>query len=218
MSSAGLLPRPRGNYLRLSAVDWKMYTRLLLVFAERAGVRLAYDRGELEIIGPRETLDNERCILANLVFVLTEELGLPLMSGGSTTLRRRRLRRGIEADACFWIGNAHRMQGVRRLNLQRDPPPDLAIDVPVVRSSLNRLAIYSALGVPEVWRLVGDVLTFHVLDNAGHHVVATASRSFSCVTPADLLVFLQRARKAGDENPVFRDFRAWVRQRLAQQP
>ena len=32
-----------------------------------------------------------------------------------------------------------------------------------IARSLNQLAIYAALGVPEVWRLEGDVLTFYVL-------------------------------------------------------
>ena len=36
---------PAGRCLRLSSVDWKTYTRLLRVFAERPGIRLTYDRG-----------------------------------------------------------------------------------------------------------------------------------------------------------------------------
>src|SRR5207237_1396970 len=36
--------------VRLSGIDWQTYTRLLRAFAERPGIRLAYDRGELEIV------------------------------------------------------------------------------------------------------------------------------------------------------------------------
>ena len=109
------------------------------------------------------------------------------------------------------------MQGVRRSNCVH-PPPDLAIEVDVSRSSLNRLAIYAALRVPEVWRLDGDVLTFHVLDANGRYGDAAASLAFALITPADLLIFLELARLASDENIVTRDFRAWIRQRLAHQP
>ena len=33
-----------------------------------------------------------------------------------------------------------------------DPPPDLVIEVDITRSSLDKLSIYAALRVPEVWR------------------------------------------------------------------
>jgi Uma2 family endonuclease len=208
-------PPPAGQSLLLSGVDWEMYTRLLRIFAERPGIRLTYDRGVLEIMSPSLEHDDDGQFLADLVFVLTEELGLPLKRGGSTTLRRRLRRRGIEADACFWIVNAPRMAGRRRLNLRTDPPPDLAIEVDVTRSSLDRLSIYAALAVPEVWRLDGDTLTFHVLGANRKYTAAAASLSFPLVAPADLLGFLQQARQAGDENAVIRQFRDWVRQRRA---
>jgi Uma2 family endonuclease len=204
-----------GQYLRLSGVDWRTYSRLLHALAERPGIRLTYDRGELEIMSPLLEHDDDGRFLGDLVFVLTEELGLPLKRGGSTTLRRRLRRRGIEADECFWIANAHRMAGRRRLDLRTDPPPDLAIEVDVTHSSLDRLAIYASLGVPELWRLAGDTLTFHVLDDRGNYANTGASRSFPLVTPTDLLVFIQQARQAGDENTVLRQFREWIRQRRA---
>ncbi len=207
-----------GHVLRLSDVDWRTYTRLLRVFAERPAVRLTYDRGELEIMSPLLKHDDDGRFLGDLVFVLTEELNLPLKRGGSTTLRRRKRRRGIEADECFWIANAHRMAGRRRLDLRRDPPPDLAIEVDVSHSSLDSMSIYAALKVPEVWRLAGDTLTFNVLGTDGVYQPALASRSFPLLTLADLLGFVQQGRLAGDENVVMRQFRQWVRQRLANTP
>jgi Uma2 family endonuclease len=209
---------PVGHCLRLSSVDWPTYSRLLRIFAERPGMRLTYDRGELEIMSPLLQHDDGSWFLGDMVFILTEELGLPLKRGGSTTMRRRKRKKGIEADTCYWIANAHRMAGRLRLDLRTDPPPDLAIEVDVTRSSLNRMDIYAALRVPEVWRLDGDVLSFHVLDEADVYQVAAFSRSFPLVTPADLLGFLQMARQAGDENAVTRQFRAWVRTRHSVPP
>src|SRR5438477_906899 len=89
--------------VRLSAVDWRTYSRLTRLLAERAGVRLTYDRGELEIMSPTLEHDDGSRFIGDLIFVLTEELALPLKRGGSVTLRRRLLQRGIEADDCFWI-------------------------------------------------------------------------------------------------------------------
>jgi Uma2 family endonuclease len=206
---------PAGRCLLLRDVDWRTYSRLLHVFAERPGVRLTYDRGVLEIMSPRREHEEDGQVLNLFVFVLTEELGLPFTPGGSTTLRRRLRRRGVEADECYWIANAHRLTGVRGLNLRRDPPPDLVIEVDVTHSSLDRLSIYAALGVPEVWRLDGDQLTFYVLGARGTYSPAAASQALPLVTPADLLGFLQQARQAGDKVPVLRQFREWVRQRRA---
>jgi Uma2 family endonuclease len=212
------IPQPAAQSLRLSAVDWGTYSRLLRAFAERPAIRLAYDRGELEIMTPLLEHDNEGRFLGDLVFVLTEELGLPLKRGGSTTLRKRARRRGIEADESFWIANAPRMAGRRRLNLRTDPPPDLVIEVDVSRSSLDRLEIYAALAVPEVWRLEGDSLTFHMLKADGTYENALASRSFQFVTPGDMMRFLQQTRQGQDENAVVRQFRAWIQARIRSAP
>jgi len=203
---------PAGRWLRLSSVDWRTYSRLLRAFAERPGLRLTYDRGELEIMSPRLDHDDDSRFLGDMVVALTQELGLPIKRGGSTTLRRRLPRRGIEADECFWIANAHRMAGRRRLDLRTDPPPDLAVEVDVSHSSLDRLGIYAALQVPEVWRLDGSTLTFHVLEAGGAYATPATSRSFPFLTPADLLRFLELARQAGDENAVELQFRTWIRQ------
>jgi hypothetical protein len=52
MSTIVVPTLPAGQWLRLSNVDWMTYSRLLRAFAESPGVRLTYDRGELEIIAP----------------------------------------------------------------------------------------------------------------------------------------------------------------------
>jgi Uma2 family endonuclease len=214
MSQAPPLHKPTQRpCLRLSGIDWQTYSRLLFAFAEKPSIKLTYDRGELEIMSPRLDHDDDGRFIGRMVLVLTEELGLPVKGGGSTTLRRRLKKRGIEADDCFWIANAHRMAGRRRLDLRTDPPPDLAIEVDVTSSSLDRLSIYAALKVPEIWRLEGDVLTFYAFDPAGRYTTITHSQTFPQVTPADLFGFLQQARKADDENAVIREFREWIRKR-----
>jgi Uma2 family endonuclease len=205
--------RGKRQILQLSGITWQMYTQLLDIFAEQPGLRLTYDRGELEIMSPRLEHDDDGSLLGDFVYDLTIELGLPLKRGGSTTLRRRLKQKGIEADQCFWIANAHRMASRRQLDLGRDPPPDLAIEMDVTHSSLDRLGIYAALKVPEVWRLDGDTLTFYILGADGNYTAADRSPAFPQLAPADLLRFLQKARQAGDENVIMRQFREWIRRR-----
>lgn len=154
--------------------------------------------------------DDDADFLGWMVRTLAEEVGLPCRGGGSVTIRHKPKQRGIEPDRCFWIANAPRMAGRRHRDLRTDPPPDLALEVDVTHSSMDRLDIYATLGVPEIWRLDGKTLTFHILGEDGQYVAAKQSRSFAIVRPVDLLRFLKPARQAADQGAVMRRFRAWV--------
>ena len=201
----------------LHDVSWEEYTQMLRAFARQRSVRLTYDRGMLEIRTFHFRQYNSSRFLGRLISALTEEMNLPIAGGGSTTLRRRRRQRGLEPDECFWIANEPGVRGRERLNLRIDPPPDLAVEVGVTRSSIDRMAIYAALGVPEVWRLDVAGLTFHVLQPDGHYTPSPLSRSFPTVTAADLAGFLALLGRQ-EENEILRQFRAWVRQRQGTLP
>lgn len=210
MSTVAAAPVVRDR-LFLDNVDWPTYTRLLRIFADRPAYRLTYDRGRLEIMSPLPEHDIDADFLGCLARALTDELGLPIKGGGSTTLRRRRRQRGLEPDRCYWIANEPAVRGKRTLDLRIDPPPDLAIEVDVTSSSLDRMGIYAVLGVPEVWRLDARTLTFHALGANRKYAIVSHGLSFPMVTPTDLMNFL--ALCAGqDENSVIRQFRVWVRQ------
>ncbi len=59
-----------------------------------------------------------------------------------------------------------------------DPPPDLAVeDNYVTARSIERLPIYTALGVPELWRWHEDKLDLLRLDPAGQYGEVPASRA-----------------------------------------
>jgi Uma2 family endonuclease len=155
-------------------------------------------------------------LLGRFIDVLTEELHQPVVAGRSVTLRRRRLRRGVEADNCYWLRNAARVQGLQRIDLRVDPPPDLAVECDVTSSSVPRMPIYAALGVPEVWRWTADGLTFHVLVG-GAYQVQSHSAAFPALASANLVSFLMTMAQA-DDNAIVRQFREWVRQTLVPPP
>jgi Uma2 family endonuclease len=203
----------RGNRLVLYNVPWPTYRHLLRLFGE-SHVRLTYDRGTLEIMTLTFGHENQGYILGRFIDALTEELGLPVAGGGSTTFKRRRKKRGLEPDACYWIANEPLVRGKARLDLRTDPPPDLVLEVDVTHSSLDRMAIYAALGMPEVWRYDGRRLSFHTLGADGRYTEQPNSRAFPFLTPADLMRFLALCGQA-DVNTVVRQFRASVHQ---QQP
>ncbi len=207
----------RRQRLLIRNVDWQEYSRQLRFFEERPGYRLTYDRGMLEIMSPLLAHDNAGYLLGRLVDILTEELNLPIKAGGSTTFRRRKRERGLEPDNCCWIANEAAMRGKLDVDLRTDPPPDLAIEIDVTNSSLDRMGIYRSLRVPEVWRLEGDVLTFNILQPKRGYAVQAQSLAFPKVTPADLLNFLA-LRGQLDETTIAKQFREWVRQHIAGSP
>ena len=213
-------PKPRlakpGRRVLIPNVAWEMYDQLLKVFEDKPNLRLTYDRGELEIMVPSYEHDGDADFLARMVQVLTEELGLPIRCGGSTTLRKQVKKRGLEPDRCLWIANAAKLAGVRQLDLAVHPPPDLAVEVDVTKSSLDRFKIYAKLGVGELWHLDGDDLSFHVLGARKRYVKVRTTPTFGGITPTDLMQFVINARAVPDENAAVRTFRAWVKQRPPQ--
>jgi Uma2 family endonuclease len=200
----------------LHDIDWHIYTRLLRAFEGRRRFRLTYDRGSLEIMSPLWEHEGPADLLGCFVVVLTEELAMSRRAGRSVTLRRRRKRRGLEPDNCYWLVSAPLVQGKRHLDLRVDPPPDLAIEVDVTSSSLDRMSIYAALGVPEVWRLSTGGIAFHILE-AGTYQVRPSSLSFPQLVSADLPPFLAQWGQT-DETVIVCQFRDWVRQQMLQRP
>jgi Uma2 family endonuclease len=196
----------------LYGIDWKTYTRLLRAFEGRRRFRLTYDRGTLEIRSPLWEHEEPAALLGRFIDVLTEELNLPCRLGGSVTLRRRRRSRGLEPDKCYWLASAPRLQGKRHLDLRIDPPPDLAVEIDVTSSSLDRMSIYAALGVPEVWRLSANALTFNGLQGKTYHARPN-SLSFPQLTSVDVANFLNQLGPA-EVTSIVRQFRAWVRKNL----
>jgi Uma2 family endonuclease len=196
----------------LHDIDWPTYTRVLRAFQGRRRFRLTYDRGTLEIMSPLWEHEEPADLLGCFIVVLTEELNLPRRAGRSVTLRRRRKRRGLEPDNCYWIATAPRLQGKRHLDLGVDPPPDLAVEVDITNSSLDRMSIYAALGVPEVWRLGAAGLAFHVLE-AGAYRVRPHSLAFPQLASADLGGFLGQLGQT-DDTALVQQFRDWVRAQL----
>lgn len=204
--------RTKPDVALLHDIDWGTYTRLLRAFEGRRRFRLTYDRGTLEIMSPLWEHEKPAYVLGVFIDVIVQEFQLPYEPGRTVTLRRRRKSRGLEPDNCYWIASAPQLAGKTQLDLRVDPPPDLAIEMDLTHSSLDRMSIYAALGVPEVWRLTSEELTFNLL-NAGDYQVRPYSRSFPTLASADLVPFLVQLGPTPTAT-VIRQYRDWVRQVL----
>jgi Uma2 family endonuclease len=133
----------------LHNISWQTFEALLKETGEDRGSRFAYDCGTLEIMTPLYEHENPKIQFDRFVVALAEELGIEIKSAGSTTLKRKIANRGIEPDNCYYIQNEPAVRGRQELDLETDPPPDLAIEIDITSSSVNKFGIYSALGVPD---------------------------------------------------------------------
>src|SRR4030095_5437936 len=141
----------------LGNIRWATYVALLEDFGEHRG-RLTYDRGRLEIVSPTKKRGRLKKLLARLIETFTEEVGIKIQSVSSTTLNRGDLQRGVEADECYYVASEAAVRDKEEIDLTRDPPPDLVIEVEVSKRLLGRVPIYAAMGVPEAWRFDGKNL------------------------------------------------------------
>src|SRR5262245_54289430 len=99
-------------------------------------IRLTYDRAKLEIMTLSHGHENYATLIGRLIEALTEELNIPIHSGGSTTFKREAKKRGLEPDECYWIQNERVMRGRKDFEIDTDPPPDLAVEIDIMSSSL----------------------------------------------------------------------------------
>lgn len=70
------------------------------------------------------------------------------------------------------------MIGRDNLDLTKDPPPDLVIEIAIDRRSTDRLRVYRALQVPEIWMYDEKVLRVYSLTPAGQYESQHRSPTF----------------------------------------
>jgi Uma2 family endonuclease len=210
MTAATVPRRPAANGPAvLSGVRWQTYESLLADVDNRR-FRLTYDRGNLEIMAPQFRHESYADALGVLVKALAAAAKVRVKSAWSTTFRREDLERGLEPDRCFYIRNLPAVLGKLEIDLADDPPPDLAIEIDIMSSCLDRLAIYAALGVPEVWRFDGEQFEVLLRRDATGFDRADASPTFPSL-PNNEVAELLNAVVALDDATQERRVRAWVR-------
>jgi Uma2 family endonuclease len=116
---------------------------------------------------------------------------------GSATIRKKQRRKGKEPDCCFYVQTSPLLGNRQKLDFEKDPPPDVAVEVDIHHESRDKFAIYAGLGVPEVWLYDGKQLTIHLL-RGSRYVKATASQALPMLTSAVLTEFLTRMREDGE--------------------
>jgi Uma2 family endonuclease len=203
---------PPIEHVVIRAVDWAYYEGLLALVGDRRSRRMTYDRGNLEIMAPSWNHEWWAARLDRIILGVTEVLDVPLLSGRSTTFRRETLDGGLEPDRCYYITNAHRMVGRRELDFSVDPPPDLAIEVDFTSRSIDRLSIYAAIGVAEVWRWDAEgIHVYHLRQSAHGPEFLEAEQSLNIpALPVDRVVDFVIENQSSTDQQLIRAARAWA--------
>ncbi|MEP0900346.1 Uma2 family endonuclease [Leptolyngbya subtilissima AS-A7] len=88
------------------------------------------------------------------------------------------------------------MQGNLEFDLDRDPPPGLALEVDLTSKSLDRFLIYARLDVPEIWCYDSGVLTIYLLEG-DRYEVSEQSQVFPTLDIQALPQLIESPRSAG---------------------
>ena len=199
----------------IEGASWSDYEAMLRIIGERH-IFVNYDQGVMEVMVPTHFHERIGEFLALTVDILAEELDLPCEAGGSTTHRRADLEKGVEPDKCYWLyAKGLAMLGRRDLDLAIDPAPSLVIEVNYTNSSVDRMAIYAALGVDEVWRYHRGLKFLRL--NGGVYEPIDRSLSLPMLTLAEANRLLDESRNMGRVQWM-KAFRQYVRENLVPKP
>ncbi len=196
-----------GSAMTVSGLTWQHYQLFLAELGDNRATRLAYTGGSLEIRMPSKLHEIVNRLLSKIIFTLAEELGLEIVDLGSTTWNREDLDKGIELDSCFFIQNAGLVQG---LNPELPPnlSPDLAVEVDIASASNQKLVIYQALGVPELWLYSNGKI--EMLDLRGKQIRALESSLAFSVVSAEQLQAWVALRETGTDLTVVKAVRQFI--------
>jgi len=202
-----------GQRLCLHYIDWDKFEEILEALGDRRTSRIAYYQHTLEIRMPLPEHERIKCLLSYLLVELLDYLGMEWESLGSTTYKKRKNLAGIEPDDCFYIQNYRSAVGMLRVDLDRDPPPDLAIEVDL--TSKTQISAYLAIGVPEIWRWERSQLQIYILQN-GTYQESQTSRIFPHIPVISLFSdFLNRHMNL-PMSQIRRNFRQYLPTALAE--
>ena len=194
----------------LHNVSWKTYEHLLSDHLDASTPRFTFDRGVLEIVSPSAEHERYKQALSLLVEMLADGLGIDIENLGSTTFKRSQLERGFEADVCFYVQSAARMHGKVHIDPAVDPAPDLMIEIEITAPALNKLPLFAAFGVPEVWRYDGRQLRILQLTGS-EYTESPKSLAFPRASDAGLSHLVQQ-RMSLKRTEWLRTLRDWVRE------
>jgi Uma2 family endonuclease len=158
----------------LRNISWETYQRLLKERGRDIQPRYNYHLGKLEVSITSSERERIKRTIKALVNALAAERGMRIEACDRVTLQAEDLDSGVEPDACFYIESAVVIRARKKVDLAEAPAPDLALEIDISNSSLDKLPIFATLGLPEVWRYGKDGLAMHKLAGDDYREIASS--------------------------------------------
>jgi Uma2 family endonuclease len=195
-------------------VSYDLYDLLSSSLSAHTSIRLAYDGKDIEVMVVGPIHDQLKELIGAFVNEVSDGLEIDCRALGSTTWKRAALERGLEADQCYYFDvdklAVCAAAVARRSNDVADyPNPDLAVEVDISPSRIDRPGIYAALAVSEVWRFRDEAASIEQLQADGTYAAAAASQ-FLHVRSDEVTRWLADGLDANRRDWV-RRLREWIR-------
>jgi len=202
----------------IRGLSWDLYDRLSDAVGERQHVYLAYDGKDLELMTTGPIHDHYTELFGWFMRFVASELRIRCRPLGQTTWKRPEIARGLEADRCYYFTPKKikaELKGLAKKsnNIADYPNPDLAIEIDISPSQVDRPGIYAALKVPEVWRFDGESLVIGQLRPDGSY--AAAEQSLFLPVRAEEVCRWVVHEDSSDELAWEQRLREWARTELA---
>lgn len=197
--------QPTAGQRFLTSTDWDGYSNILEALKDRR-IKVTYDQGALELLSPSKTHEQIRKLLVTIIEFALFEKRTRYFGGGSTTFRRKFLEKGLEPDDCFYFDTSV----LENADEEDCPIPELALEVEHTQSVLNRLGIYEALGVHEVWRYTSEHRVVILRLGDGGYVEVEKSDYLPFFPGPEVVRFVKLGLKILDNVQLLEELRAWL--------
>lgn len=191
----------------LENVSWETFVALA---DERDGSvpRMTYSEGVLEMMSPKRKHENLGCLIGRMIEAYSEIKGIEILSVASVTVKRSDLKKAFEADESYYVTNIDKVLANEELDFEVDPAPDLVVEVELTSSAIDKMELFAAMQVPEVWRHDGTSVRFYRLVN-GQYDLIPASGELPGLNAALINRFLEQRMQVG-ETTFIRAFRSEI--------
>jgi Uma2 family endonuclease len=183
---------PPAEQRMLLHVSWRDYV-LLRDVLDGPGLRMTFCRGALELMSPSPEHELWKKNIARFVELYAHVKRIDLHAYGSTTFKREAKERGAEPDECYLIGK------------KLADYPEIVLEVVHTVPLIDKLDVYAAFGVAEVWVYRDGAFTLHHFDAASG---AYRERPTSALMPGLDFVALARYAMREDTPQALREFEA----------
>jgi Uma2 family endonuclease len=120
-------------------------------------------------------------------------------------VKRSDLKKAYEADESYYVTSIDQVLAKEELDFEVDPAPDLLVEVELTSSAIEKMELFAAMQVREVWRHDGTSVQFYRWLNGRYNLIQT-SVELPGLDAALINRFLEQRLEAG-ETTFIRAFR-----------